>query len=400
MGKKSQNKHKNKDACEFVLVNRDMSDTKFQNINNLQPSNKVLLHVPKESESLNKKHEQILSKIPDVSRGIAEDFKELAIEGKDEDQIRQELNAINKESCVKKVKLDLSKTEIVNFEKNSQLKLVSTNTPVVPVEEIVDTFVQKNVKITADVVEYNKYGLRKDINPEVLNYVTDKEFVEGVDIFIPASGAIPIDHNRFDIDIPVEKMDDNYREVYDALQDENEVLAEEELEDDFVLLANEGIVPMEINEVNEESTNEIVIAETNKKTPSYKFITKEEQELLDRQFDKTFKEYNKDSRRTDVGNKVVSTPNKENNKQMEDAINELLRPSGTNKPNVPIKKKYLGLTAHYVDEDEYEDYELDEEDDEKQFKMDMENEKNIKINNDYNNDNEYYEECESSQEDE
>ena len=30
----------------------------------------------------------------------------------------------------------------------------------------------------------------------------------------------------------------------------------------------------------------------------------------------------------------------------------------------------------------------------------MENEKNIRINNDYDNDNEYYEECESSQEDE
>jgi hypothetical protein len=267
--------HKNKEACEFILVNRGMDDPNFENPN---ASKKVLLHVPKESDNLNKKHEKILNQIPDLSRGLNDDeaignnLKELGVElrnNNNQDEIRKHLNEINKENLVKKVNIDLTRNEILRFEKNSKLKSFSEE-----VEEIVDTClpdknvknlqkketnngsksldeknideILKSAKISAEITEYNKYGLRKDIDPEVLDYVTDKEFVEGVDIFIPASGKFEIEQNRFDIDIPPEKMDENYKEVYEALQNEEEGDVYEELEDNFVLLANDGVAPIEL----------------------------------------------------------------------------------------------------------------------------------------------------------
>lgn len=377
---KNKGKHKNKDACEFVLVNRGMDDPNFNNPN---ASERVLLYVPKE-EGVNKDHERILNQIPDVSRGlygeetIENNLKDLGVSNfRSEEELKQHLDEVHKEKFIKKVNIDLGKNEVVQFVKNSKIE---------PLEEVVDTSVGKDkkketkkegvvtninqdpeekkiedllkkAKIAADITEYNKFGLKKDINPEVLEYVTDKAFVEGVDIFIPASGTIPIDHNRFDIDIPVEKMDENYKEVYEAMKSEDEEEAGEELEDNFILLANEGVLPIELDMKKEEDDSskdkhveEFVITETkNKKTPSYKYITKEEQEMLDKQFANTYNEYYSDVNE----GKSDKAKNTNAKSMMEDAINEL----------TGGKKRHAGLTKKFEDEEEFEDYEYDEEGD-------------------------------------
>ena len=67
----------------------------------------------------------------------------------------------------------------------------------------------KKLKVNAKMVEYNEFGLKKDTDPELLKFVTNKEFVEGVDIFVPA----PRDNNDkiikdYDTDMKEENMNE------------------------------------------------------------------------------------------------------------------------------------------------------------------------------------------------
>jgi hypothetical protein len=203
-----------------------------------------------------------------------------------------------------------------------------------------------------------------------------------VDIFIPAPETTPIETNRFDIDIPIEKMNEEYKEVYEAMNIEGEgegAEVEGELEDDFVLLANEGVLPIDPKQELANSKindNEMILTQTDNKikNPSYKYITKEEKEFLDRQFNKTIKEYNNNS--SSVEGSVNKKTNFVTKEVLEAAMDELIgnKKSGpTNKNNnfknsvSNNKKSIMGLTAKYEDEDEYEDYELDEEGDLDQF---------------------------------
>lgn len=161
-------------------------------------------------------------------------------------------------------------------------------------DKTLDMIIKKSkAKINAEIQEYNEYGLKKNINPEVLEYVTDKKFREGIDLFIPAPNYEQVmQQNRVDIDINPDEMNEDYKEVYEALNKE-ESGDEGGLEDDFILLANDGKLPIEILE-NENMQDEIVLLEVNKKTantPSYKFISKEEKEMLDRQFNKTYNKF-------------------------------------------------------------------------------------------------------------
>jgi hypothetical protein len=359
MGKGKDGKKKNKEALEFVLVNRGIDDP---NYGNPDAPSKILLHVPKEElkPTLKDKHEEILEKIPEISRGVYNDdyieqnLKSLGIAIRNEDEadkkdIIQKLNEINVEG-MKKVKIDFTKNSIVTYDKHAKVE---------PVEEEIDTTsfnkpkgsnnaevlddrkldqIFKKAKINAKVTEYNEFGLPKDINPEVLKYVTNKEFVEGVDIFIPAPGYNEmIQENRFDIDIKPEEMNEEYKEVYDAMKSDNEEGAEEGgLEDDFILLANEGEKPIQIEK------DEVVLTEYKKEkyVPSYKYITKEEKEFLDKQFSSTYEKQYKD----DDGDQQVKPKNLVTKEIFEDAINEL----------IPKKKE---LTKRFEDEEEYEDYE-------------------------------------------
>ena len=71
----------------------------------------------------------------------------------------------------------------------------------------------KRIKVNAKIVEYNEFGLPKDTDPEILQYVTNKEFQEGVDIFIPAPKDNLKDMRRFDTDIKEENMNEEYKEL-------------------------------------------------------------------------------------------------------------------------------------------------------------------------------------------
>lgn len=385
-----QKKLKNKEALEFVLVNRGIDDPNYDNPN--APS-KILLHVPKEeSGQLKQEHDRMLEEIPEISRGV---YGDEAIQNREMDilglskivgsenpkEIKEKLDEMHKENMIKKVQIDMSKKEVIKFQKNSK---------VTEVEEIVDTNFNKKAetkqelddkkidkllekaKIQAEIVEYNEFGLRKDINPEVLEYVTNREFREGVDIFIPAANYDElVKKDNFDIDIDPNDMNADYKEVYDALNnDEDEG---DELEDDFVLLANEGKIPIEM--IKESKKDEIVISELSKKQPSYKYITKEEQEMLNKQFSSTFKEYTDDKDKDNKTKKGTYAPKEVFN----DAINEILTKSKN------TKNKIYGLTAKYQDEDEYEDYELDEDGDCEEFEeiMEEEEKEEEELNNNY-----------------
>jgi Ca2+-binding EF-hand superfamily protein len=136
------------------------------------------------------------------------------------------------------------------------------------------------------------------------------------------------------------------------------------LEDDIVLLANEGVLPIEIGHQTgkdkflNEDKDEMILTETQdrNKNPTYKYITKEEKEFLDKQFTKTMKEYeNKDQIKT--GGYIPK-------EIMEEAMNELIGVRG-DKNNK--KSNFKGLTKKFEDEEEYEDYEFDEDGDQEQF---------------------------------
>merc|ERR1712032_780700 len=223
-------------------------------------------------------------------------------------------------------KIESKKKEIDNLNlkdllKGNKEKLLEID------DKTLDILLSKSkAKFEADFTEYNEYGLKKDINPEVLDYVTKKQFREGTDLFIPAPNYDEImqkQEDRVDIDIDPEKMDDEYREVYKLLNEEvldqndeqyknnpnkDNVKAEDinivescvdgGLEDDFILLANEGKLPIELisKEVSKKEREEIeLMAEKKKQSePSYKYITKEEKELLDKKFSKTYDQHYKD----------------------------------------------------------------------------------------------------------
>lgn len=361
-------KKANKEALEFVVVNRGMDDPNFNNPN--APS-KVLLHVPKDyvDDSIKQNHDKLLKQIPEISRGI---YNEDAIEAKlkemgvnfedgamDKDELLQSIDNMHKDNMIKKVKMDMTKNEMIRFEKGSRI---------VPVEEDIDTFEKsklpldinnlddkkvdellKRSKIDAKFVEYNEFGLPTDVHPEVLEYVTNKEFVEGVDVYIPAPNMTY--ENRFDIDIPVEEMDDEYKEVYNALNADDD--DGDELEDDFIFLANEGEAPVKIDDTKQ-YVEQVVQPQQNKQVknnnnePSYKFITKEEKEFLDKKFSSTYDKYYKNSDEPKI--KYASK------EEFNDAINELTGGGGKKDDE-----------EEFEEFEDYEDFEDIEEDDAKEL---------------------------------
>jgi hypothetical protein len=380
-------KLQNKNALEFVLLNRGIDDPNYDNPN--APS-KILMHVPKEDEEVNEGHQKIIQTIPEMSRGVYNEdaidtqLKQMGIELKGDknseafDAIKEKLHDLNKDKMIRAIDMELNQKALNKHLKNNKLTaeigeeiLIDTNLPLADDNKIDQIFEKANIK--AKVVEYNEYGLKKNIDPELLKYVTNKEFREGVDIFIPAPNFALIDQNRFDIDIKPEEMDDDYREVYDALNSDEEehnqkveeevvegtkiekIIKGDELEDDFVVLANEGELPIELikDKQSYDDKDHVILAETKSKStdPSFKFITKEEKEMLDKRFEKTFKEYNNTEEISSSKNEKVN----KSSKMMEDAINEMLGKSS--------KTKVHGLTARFEDEEEYEDYELDDDED-------------------------------------
>ena len=414
-GKKKQRRKKNKknkEAVEFILANRDADDP---NYNNPDVNKKILLQVNKD-EDLTEEQKKIVESIPKIERGIYDENEKFKI-------LTQKIdNDINKKTTDEKdihkekksVNFDFDKNEIINYDKKKKVdelkreKLIEDiKNKKIDISKIEDEEkvkeIFKNLKVNAKIIEYNDLGLKKDTDPELLKLVTDKEFIEGVDIFVPA----PKDNDgkvieEYDNDMNEENMNEEYKELEKELksddeddkkikkeenQDNKEKKEEEiststkeekldekidekkdieiqgDLEDDFVLLANGGELPVElISEQEKENlekkkkeeikqNNDFNISGNNK---SYKYITQEEIDYVEKKFLLDDNEENKGGKKK--GNFIGK-------KEFNDAINEILN-SKKGKNDKNQIERVMGLKKSILDEEEFEEYELSEEDEE------------------------------------
>lgn len=409
MNQKIKGKSKrNKDAVEFILASRETNDPNFQDPN--VPST-ILLQVNKD-EDLTDKQKELVNAIPKVNRGVFDEDAQL------KRMLTQNKPSEDKDN--KKVKFNFDKTNYIMFDKREAVAEIKGKAPQEEEdgeEEIIttsSTAVQhvvpqnqneqiqqqqqqqmmldmkgienddkaidelfKHIKITAKCVEYNELGVRKDTDPEILKFLTNKEFQEGIDLFIPASKITEAALRSYDNDMRVDEMDDEYKELEKELQSDNEENGDtkenenenkdNELEDNFILLANEGELPIAFINQNDnqnedkkkELTNNVTTTKT-KGQPSYKYITKEEADYLAKRFAEEDKRKGiKEYERKDgyVGKE-----------EFNDALNELLQYKKGNAnglvDNNKKKKKVKGLTKHFEDEDEFEEYESIDDDDE------------------------------------
>ena len=101
-----------------------------------------------------------------------------------------------------------------------------------------------------------------------------------------------------------------------------------------------------------------------KKGPSYKFITKEEVEYLK----KKFAEEDKKTKYDRKGGQVSK-------KEFDEAIEEMLNMKKGKKETPKedkSKKKIMGLTQKFEDEEEFEEYELPDDDEDEEYKKAIE----------------------------
>ena len=389
-------KKKNKDAIQFILANRELNDP---NINNPNATDKILLQVNKDEE-LTKEQKKIIEAIPKIHRGVYDE----------EEKIKQmlEYEKKSKEGNEKGVKFGIS--EVIPFDKNGKVakeedEIIDTGCPskkehhpkkeeftidkkIEEDDKYVDEVFNK-MKVTAKIVEYNEFGLPKDTPKEILQYVTNKEFKEGVDIFIPAPVITPAALHAYDNDMKESEMNEEYKEVEAELKSDSEAENKEEkdkkeekekedetniLEDNFILLANEGKLPIEMKkeeDITEEPKDNIKASidistgdNRDKKGPSYKFITKEEVEYLK----KKFAEEDKKTKYDRKGGQVSK-------KEFDEAIEEMLNMKKGKKETPKedkSKKKIMGLTQKFEDEEEFEEYELPDDDEDEEYKKAIE----------------------------
>ena len=396
--KNKQHKNRNREAVEFVLANRDPDDP---NYNNPEFNKKILLQVTKD-EDLTEKQKQIIDSIPKNQRGIFDEeakFKKLFQQEKTED---------NEENNKKGVKFNFDKNEIINIDKKQKISEIQKDklfndiknnkidlTKIEDEEKVNEIF--KKLKVNAKMVEYNELGVRKDTNPELLKFITNKEFEEGIDIFVPA----PKDNTgkiieEYDNDMKEENMNEEFKELEKELksdsenennnkiidkktdknsediststkQEKNEIDKKNndieitgDLEDDFVLLANGGELPIELltekeikeeDKKNEDLNKNNILGQEGKS--SYKYITPEEVEYVRKKFLEADEDNQKKSQKK--GNFIGK-------KEFNDAINEILNSKKDKNDNK--KETVMGLKKSILDEEEYEEYELTEEEEE------------------------------------
>ena len=214
--KSRKNKNRNKEAVEFILANRDAEDPNFNNPN---VNKKILLQVNKD-EDLTEEQKKIIESIPKMERGIFDENAKIKAMTQNTDNNN---NDTQKEK--KGVNFDLDKNEIINYDKKQKVdelqreKLINDiKNKKIDISKIEDEEkvkeIFKNLKVNAKIVEYNELGLKKDTDPEILKLVTNKEFIEGVDIFVPA----PKDNEgkiieEYDNDMNEENMNEEYKEL-------------------------------------------------------------------------------------------------------------------------------------------------------------------------------------------
>ena len=229
-GKKrsKKNKNRNKEAVEFILANRDAEDPNFNNPN---VNKKILLQVNKD-EDLTEDQKKIIESIPKIQRGIFDENAKIKLMTQNDDILNK--NEKNENKDKKGVNFDFDKNEIINFDKKKKVgelqqeKLINDiKNKKIDISKIEDEEkvkeIFKNLKVKAKIVEYNELGLKKDTDPELLKLVTDKEFIEGVDIFVPA----PKDNDgkiikEYDNDMNEENMNEEYKELEKELKSDDE----------------------------------------------------------------------------------------------------------------------------------------------------------------------------------
>jgi len=412
--KSHKNKNRNKEAVEFILANRDAEDPNFNNPN---INKKILLQVNKD-EDLTENQKKIIESIPKIERGIFdEDAKSKLMTQNMNNKDDITTNTDDSKSKEKKgVKFDFDNNEIINYDKKKKVEVIQKEKLINDIrnkkidiskiedeEKVKEIF--KNLKVNAKIVEYNDLGLKKDTAPEILDLVTDKEFIEGVDIFVPApkdnDGKVIED---YDNDMNEENMNDEYKELEKELRSDDEEekkiknpptrIPEEkkeeknkkkeegeeeeiststkkegvvenkdidikgDLEDDFVLLANGGELPVELISEQEKENLEKNNKEKNKNNNEdkmYKFISQKEIEYVEKKF---LMDDNEEKAGKKKGNFISQ-------KEFNDAINEILNSKkGKSDKDKNQIERVMGLKKSILDEEEFEEYELSEEDEE------------------------------------
>ena len=429
---KKGKKHRNKEAIEFVLANRDADDP---NYNDPNANKKVLLQVNKD-EDLTEEQKKLVNSIPKIQRGIFDEEAKLKRLLNQENDSHNNSNNNNNDGNTKKgVHFNFDKNEVINYDKKQKISEIQKDqllndlknnkidlTKIDDEEKVNEIF--KKLKIKAKMVEYNELGVKKDTDPELLKFITNKEFVEGVDIFVPA----PRDNNgqiikEYDNDMKEENMNEEFKELEKELKSDSENENKEEknkkdknsnpseeidttskkdtnnenendenldknkkieitgdLEDDFVLLANGGELPFEImteKEIKEEEKKNEMMKNKNESMqqdgkPSFKYITPEEVEYVRKKFLEVDDDDDNKKKSQKKGNFISK-------KEFNDAINEILN-AKKGKTDNKIET-VMGLKKSVLDEDEYEEYELSEEEeeeiDEKEEKVDEKKQTNI-----------------------
>ena len=411
--KSHKNKNRNKEAVEFILANRDAEDPNFNNPN---VNKKILLQVNKD-EDLTENQKKIIESIPKIERGIFDEDAKIKLMTQNMDN-KDDITTNTDDSKQKEkkgVKFDFDNNEIINYDKKKKVEEIQKEKLINDIrnkkidiskiedeEKVKEIF--KNLKVNAKIVEYNDLGLKKDTAPEILDLVTDKEFIEGVDIFVPApkdnDGKVIED---YDNDMNEENMNDEYKELEKELRSDDEEekkiknpqtqIPEEkkeknekkddggeeeiststkkesvvenkdidikgDLEDDFVLLANGGELPVELISEQEKEDLEKNNKEKNKNNNEdkmYKFISQKEIEYVEKKF---LMDDNEEKAGKKKGNFISQ-------KEFNDAINEILNSKkGKNDKDKNQIERVMGLKKSILDEEEFEEYELSEEDEE------------------------------------
>ena len=411
--KSHKNKNRNKEAVEFILANRDAEDPNFNNPN---VNKKILLQVNKD-EDLTENQKKIIESIPKIERGIFDEDAKIKLMTQNMDN-KDDITTNTDDSKQKEkkgVKFDFDNNEIINYDKKKKVEEIQKEKLINDIrnkkidiskiedeEKVKEIF--KNLKVNAKIIEYNDLGLKKDTAPEILDLVTDKEFIEGVDIFVPApkdnDGKVIED---YDNDMNEENMNDEYKELEKELRSDDEEekkiknpqtqIPEEkkeknekkedggeeeiststkkesvvenkdidikgDLEDDFVLLANGGELPVELISEQEKEDLEKNNKEKNKNNNEdkmYKFISQKEIEYVEKKF---LMDDNEEKAGKKKGNFISQ-------KEFNDAINEILNSKkGKSDKDKNQIERVMGLKKSILDEEEFEEYELSEEDEE------------------------------------
>lgn len=390
----------NKEAAEIQIINRGGDDLEIIPVEKITDNEEIIKRRNKIIDTIMSSNQSEESKdllIPEPIRNIVKKMKSVN-------------DKIMNEYIVKKDLIGLFKNELlVNIED-------LTN------EELDFVYQIFSLSSNVSMKEYDEFGLEKGTDPEMLEYVSITPFNPDTEIYLPPiyesikKDRIHIDIQRKDLNEDYQEIYDqlmNEDEIAGEIiiKNKNKEISnteinhyEEEkidnsddfLPDDFVLIANGGELPVILNNNHEEYIENMInkkyeefVNESNKTenesdnlvnefekknlkeikenknksvkeeyVPSYKFITKEESELLNKRFKEVENEYNDNIVKDENVKKTIS---KDNKLLLNDALEEM-KEKYYNKNKVNLEDNNIEIDYSENDEEEYEEFE-DEYDD-------------------------------------